>query len=167
MKKHQGPVAFISVSDLIREKSINYNRNLPMETGVISTSFMAPDSENVKDSHGDDLDCFDEDCGYSPADWRVKPGNKTIINSSQTATSQFSENSSLRHPPPLACQLTPGRTKSPKLQSQVTFFHVIYSQQICRTAKPKWLNRSKLQNRKHCDQLKGRPGARIGLLAER
>ena len=135
MKKHHGPVAFVSVSDLIRDKSLSYNENLPIETSqpvVISTSFMAADSENVKDSHGDDLDCFDEDCDFSPpAGWRVNPTNKTIINSSQTATSQFSENSSLRQQPLLACQLTLGGTKSPRPQSLVRFFLVIYSQQIC------------------------------------
>ena len=135
MKKHHGPVAFVSVSDLIRDKSLSYNENLPIETSqpvVISTSFMAADSENVKDSHGDDLDCFDEDCDFSPpAGWRVNPTNKTIINSSQTATSQFSENSSLRRQPLLACQLSLGGTKSPRPQSLVRFFPVIESQQIC------------------------------------
>ena len=76
MKKHLGPVAFVSVSDLIRDKSLAYNENLPIETSqpvVISTSFMGADSENVKDSHGDDLDCFDEDCDYNsipPGGWR-------------------------------------------------------------------------------------------------
>ena len=141
MKKHHGPVAFVSVSDLIRDKSLGYNENLPIETSqpvVISTSFMGADSENVKDSHGDDLDCFDEDCDYNTpsldaAGWRgrVNPSNKTIINSGQTATSQFSENSSLRRQPLLACQLTLGGTKSPRPQSLVRFFPVIYSQQIC------------------------------------
>ena len=136
MKKHHGPVAFVSVSDLIRDKSLGYNENLPIETSqpvVISTSFMGADSENVKDSHGDDLDCFDEDCDLTPppASWRVNPTNKTIINSSQTATSQFSENSSLRRQPLLACQLTLGGTKSPRPQSLVRFFPVISPQQIC------------------------------------
>ena len=145
MKKHHGPVAFVSVSDLIRDKSLSYNENLPIETSqpvVISTSFMGAeaDSENVKDSHGDDLDCFDEDCDYKspPGGWRVNPHNpltlqtnKTIINSSQTATSQFSENSSLRRQPLLACQLSLGGTKSPRPQSLVRFFPVIESQQIC------------------------------------
>ena len=135
MKKHHGPVAFVSVSDLIRDKSLSYNENLPIETSqpvVISTSFMGADSENVKDSHGDDLDCFDEDCDYSPpTGWRDNPSSKTIINSNQTATSQFSENSSLRRQPLLACQLTLGGTKSPRPQSLVRFFLVIYSQQIC------------------------------------
>ena len=135
MKKHQGPVAFVSVSDLIRDRSLSYKENLPAgssQSFVISTSFMSADSENVKDSHGDDLDCFDEDCGYrQTTDWRANPSNKTIINSSQTATSQFSENSSLRHQPLLACQLTPGPTKSPQPQSLVRFFPVIYRLQIC------------------------------------
>ena len=135
MKKHNSPVAFVSVSEIIRDKITRHNGNLhtePSHPFVISTSFMAPDSENVKDSHGDDLDCFDEDCGYrQTTDWRANPSNKTIINSSQTATSQFSENSSLRQQPLLACQLTLGGTKSPRPQSLVRFFPVIYSQQIC------------------------------------
>ena len=135
MKKHNSPVSFVSVSEIIRDKIIRHNGNLHSGTSqpfVISTSFMAPDSENVKDSHGDDLDCFDQDCGYSQSsDWRVNPSNKTIINSSQTATSQFSENSSLRPQPLLACQLTLGGTKSPRPQSLVRFFPVICSQQIC------------------------------------
>ena len=132
MKKHNSPVAFVSVSEIIRDKITRHNGNLhtePSHPFVISTSFMAPDSENVKDSHGDDLDCFDQDCGYNQSsDWRVNPSNKTIINSSQTATSQFSENSSLRHQPLLACQLTLGRSKS---QSLVSYTLVIKSQQIC------------------------------------
>ena len=141
MKKHHGPVAFVSVSDLIRDRSLGYNENLPIETSqpvVISTSFMGAGSENVKDSQGDDLDCFDEDCDYNtnttpPAGWRgrANPTNKTIINSSQTATSHFSENSSLRRQPLLACQLTLGGTKSPRPQSLVRFFPVISPQQIC------------------------------------
>ena len=135
MKKHHGPVAVVSVSDLIRDKSLGYNENLPIETSqpvVISTSFMGADSENVKDSHGDDLDCFDEDCDFTPpTGWRDNPSKKTIINSGQTATSQFSENSSLGRQPLLACQLTLGGTKSPRPQSLVRFFPVICSQQIC------------------------------------
>ena len=123
MKKHNSPVAFVSVSEIIRDKITRHNGNLhtePSHPFVISTSFMAPDSENVKDSHGDDLDCFDQDCGYNQSsDWRVNPSNKTIINSSQTATSQFSENSSLKQQQHrlLACHLTPGPSKSPQSDS--------------------------------------------------
>lgn len=66
--KHQ-PLAFVSVSDLIRDKSINAGteHQACYHPFVISTSFMTPDhedEENVKEDH-DDLDTIDECYEYT------------------------------------------------------------------------------------------------------
>ena len=128
---HHGHVSFVAVSDLIRDKSIRYNENVDYhQPFVISTSFMtAEDSgdvgENVKDEHEDDLDTIDECCDYNgltgsnKADGLASVPRQTIKNSNQVATSQFSENSSLKQQQHrlLACHLTPGPSKSPQSDS--------------------------------------------------
>ena len=128
---HHGHVSFVAVSDLIRDKSIRYNENVDYhQPFVISTSFMtAEDSgdvgENVKDEHEDDLDTIDECCDYNgltgsnKADGLARAPRQTIKNSNQVATSQFSENSSLKQQQHrlLACHLTPGPSKSPQSDS--------------------------------------------------
>ena len=137
--KHQ-PLAFVSVSDLIRDKSINAGTEHQAchHPFVISTSFMTPDhEENVKEDH-DDLDTIDECYEYTKnmtrgarrevpndpnkllADGTIKKVSlETIKNSvSPTATSQeaggeFLENCSLvmRHQRPgRDTRLTPGPT---------------------------------------------------------
>ena len=118
--RHQ-PLAFVSVSDLIRDKSINAgDHEACHHPFVISTSFMTPDEEeevNVKDvreEDHDDLDTLDECYEYTKNMTRAKrvPNDpnklgdgtikkvspETIKSSSPTATSQageFSENCSL------------------------------------------------------------------------
>ena len=125
---HHGHVSFVAVSDLIRDR---YNENVDYhQPFVISTSFMtAEDSgdvgENVKDEHEDDLDTIDECCDYNgltgsnKADGLARVPRQTIKNSDQVATSQFSENSSLKQQQHrlLACHLTPGPSKSPQSDS--------------------------------------------------
>ena len=137
--KHQ-PLAFVSVSDLIRDKSINAGTEHQAchHPFVISTSFMTPDhEENVKEDH-DDFDTIDECYEYTKnmtrgarrevpndpnkllADGTIKKVSlETIKNSvSPTATSQeaggeFLENCSLvmRHQRPgRDTELTPGPT---------------------------------------------------------
>ena len=120
--KHPPALAFVSVSDLIRDKSLNAatEHEACHHPFVISTSFMTPE-ENVKDAKEedhDDLDTIDECYEYTKNMMRTKitvpnyPPNKlgdgtikklspeTIKNSSAspTATSQtgeFLENCSL------------------------------------------------------------------------
>ena len=71
--KHQ-PLAFVSVSDLIRDKIINAEDY--QHPFVISTSFMTPDhEENVKDAgeeDHDDLDTIDECYEYTKNMMRTK-----------------------------------------------------------------------------------------------
>ena len=121
--KHPQALAFVSVSDLIRDKSINAatEHEACYHPFVISTSFMTPDhEENVKDAKEedhDDLDTIDECYEYTKNMMRTKitvpncPNKlgdgtikklspETIKNSSAspTATSQtgeFLENCSL------------------------------------------------------------------------
>ena len=105
--KHQ-PLAFVSVSDLIRDKIINAeDYHHPF---VISTSFMTPDhEENVKDAgeeDHDDLDTIDECYEYTKNMMRTKitvpnyPNNigdgtiqklspETIKNSSSSTTARL------------------------------------------------------------------------------
>ena len=76
--KHPQALAFVSVSDLIRDKSINAatEHDACYHPFVISTSFMTPDhEENVKDAKEedhDDLDTIDECYEYTKNMMRTK-----------------------------------------------------------------------------------------------
>ena len=124
--RDHGAVSFVTVSDLIRDKSIRYNdENMAdFQPFVISTSFMSGDDDgtvNVKDEDLDTLDdCFDYTKNSNSDKGFLQPGHhrglssQTIKNSNHLATSQFLENSSLEKQRLLACQVTPVLSKSPK-----------------------------------------------------
>ena len=135
--KHQ-PLAFVSVSDLIRDKIINAGDY--QHPFVISTSFMTPDhEENVKDAgeeDHDDLDTIDECYEYTKnmtrapnnphkllGDGTIKKVSPETIKTpvSPTATSQtqggeFSENCSL-----VMAQQPRDRGQTPRPASKVRF----------------------------------------------
>ena len=122
--RDHGAVSFVTVSDLIRDKSIRYDENMgDYHPFVISTSFMTGDDDgtvNVKDEDLDTLDdCFDYTKNSNSDKEFLQPVlghrgllSQTIKNSSQLATSQFLENSSLEKQRLLACQVTPVLSKS-------------------------------------------------------
>ena len=133
MSRHRS-VAFVTVTDLIRDKSLGCDEagvwaapGAPHQHPfVISTSFMTADtSEDVKDAP--DLDTID-DCVYGlnpnePPHSSPAPGVAT------SHLHQFPENSSLVRPRLLACQPTPPAQRSPprsKIVTKVDITHFIY-----------------------------------------
>ena len=147
MSRHRS-VAFVTVTDLIRDKSLGCDEagvwagpgDPHQHPFVISTSFMTADtSEDVKDAP--DLDTID-DCvyGLDPNE----PPHSSRSPAPGVATSQiqqFPENSSLVRPRLLACQPTPPAKRSlprSKIVTKVDITHFIY--QLSASSASKSLN---------------------------
>ena len=109
-------VNFYSVSDMIKDKSFDFDDDL-LEDGLADIessdnifNILSIDDKQDKENEQEDLDCLDY-CDFQNNEFpKLEPNNscdqpiKTITNSNRTATSQFPENSSLRR---LPCQVTP------------------------------------------------------------
>ena len=109
-------VTFYSVSDMIKDKSFDFDDNLLEDdladiesADKIFNKFLINDKQD-KENGQEDLDCLDY-CDFQNNEFPTLEPNyscdqpiKTITNSNRTATSQIPENSSLRR---LPCQVTP------------------------------------------------------------
>ena len=109
-------VTFYSVSDMIKDKSFDFDDNLLEDdladiesADKIFNNFLINDKQD-KENGQEDLDCLDY-CDFQNNEFPTLEPHyscdqpiKTITNSNRTATSQFPENSSLRR---LPCQVTP------------------------------------------------------------
>ena len=107
-------VTFYSVSDMIKDKSFDFDDNL-LEDHLADIEsadkiFNSLSINDKQDKDEEDLDCLDY-CDFQnnefpkqETDYSCDQPIKTITNSNRTATSQFPENSSLSR---LPCQVTP------------------------------------------------------------